>query len=60
MITLHWAYIIFIPIVLLIVYGLTKNSKSRGAYDIGTPIVFLLLVAALIIVVVVFGGIFWW
>lgn len=60
MITLHWSLLIFIPLVMLILYGLYSNSRTRGNYDFGTPIVFILLLAALVIVVVIYGGIFWW
>lgn len=57
---IHWSLLIFVPLVILILYGLYKNSRSKGAYDIGTPMAFFLLLAALIIVVLVYGGIFWW
>lgn len=60
MVNIHWSLLVFIPVVLLMLYGLWNNSKSRGDYDFGTPIVFILLLAALVIVVAIYGGIMWW
>lgn len=60
MISIHWSYLIFVPLVLLCMYGLFKNSRTRGDYDFATPIVFLLILAALVIVVAIYGGIMWW
>ena len=57
MITLHWQWLVFIPVVLVLGYLVLRDDGSSG---IGAGLDKVLWLIALIAFVLIWGGIFWW
>lgn len=53
MISVHWSWLVFVPIVILLLIGIASNE---GGLDLTGPFFFILL----IIFISIWGGIFWW
>lgn len=57
MITLHWQWLVFIPVVLILGYLSFRDDGSSG---IGAGLEKVLWLIALIAFILIWGGIFWW
>lgn len=57
MINIHWQWLIFIPVIIVLLYLVFRDDGSSG---IGAGLDKVLWLFALIGFVAVWGGIFWW
>jgi hypothetical protein len=60
MITLHWQWLIFIPVALILLYLTFKEPQRTGGYLDLSGLNNLLWGIVLVVFVLVWGGIFWW
>ena len=58
MINLHWSWIVFAVVVLLLLIGIFKEEKNSGDYSFNLMKPFFAII--LIAFVLIWGGIFWW
>lgn len=53
MISIHWSWLVFVPVVILLLICI---AWDRGDFDLLGGLLFFVLVAYILI----WGGIFWW
>ncbi len=54
MISIHWSWLVFVPVVLLLLIGIVADFQHSF------PIIGLILFIVLLAFIGIFGGIFWW
>ena len=57
MITIHWQWLVFIPVVVIILYLIFRDDGNSG---IGAGLDKILWCFALIAFILFWGGVFWW
>lgn len=60
MITLHWHWLVYIPVMIVLLYLTFKENRSGGGYIDLSGLANLFWGVVLIVFNLVWGGIFWW